>query len=392
MANELSVDLVFKAKNAQQAARQGANEVNATLASQVKGLRPTSIEKEDAGGLIRSRKAAAAKRAENNRIEIAYEVEAASRRNRAAALLRQRQQKITENQIEEASRRNQARALLRQRKQARDDESSAKASEAMKMSLKGIAIATAIAGAGILTLKKIISEVGEAANKAAATYAKILQSGGMASGFVVKREQLAKIIGVSEDQVMQYGAAINYLNSKLEWSTKIFTETNPTLTALAWNFRILENDFSAMIAKLSTDGAPAFNAFLDFLDEVIKKGTNILTKGEPYLPAIGHGMANTFPGGQILEGIWKWMEGDAAKNPIKPVPQAPISLNRFPASSWQKMGLVIGGGGRSPQEKIAQNTSKTVTHLQQIVNLLQPRTGNARNPANILANPMYPQP
>ena len=87
MANELSVDLVFKAKNAQQAARQGANEVNATLASQVKGLRPTSIEKEDAGGLIGSRKAAAAKRAENNRIEIAYEVEAASRRNRAAALL-----------------------------------------------------------------------------------------------------------------------------------------------------------------------------------------------------------------------------------------------------------------------------------------------------------------
>jgi hypothetical protein len=389
--NELSVELRLKMDQVRRDAQRAGSEVNKGLASSVKGLPPTVTEQQDARSVDNARRAAIARARRNAQMDLKDDINDASRRNRAAALIRQRDEANTQRLVEEASRRNRAAQLLRQRKQDRDEDNAEKAKDAIKVPLKGIAIATAAAAFAFMTLKKVMDEVAGAANRAAATYAKILQSGGMAAGFVVKREQLANIIGVSEDQVMQYGSAIAYLNSRLEWSTKIFTETNPTLTALSWNLRIVENDFAAMIAKISTDGAPAFKIFLDFLDQVIKKGESVIQNKGSEIAAIAAGAARVLTPGLFLN-VSDFATKDAKKNPLKPVPQAPVSLNRFPASDWQKMGLVIGGGGVNPQEKTAQHTAKMVTQLQTITTLLQPRTGNTKNPANVLTNPMYPQP
>jgi hypothetical protein len=473
--NELSVELRLKMDQVRRDAQRAGSEVNKGLASSVKGLPPTVTEQQDAKSVDNARRAAIARARRNAQMDLKDDineasrrnraralirqrdeantqrlVEEASRRNRAAALIRQRDEANTQRLVEEASRRNRARALIRQRdeantprlveeasrrnraaalwRQRREDRESQDATEAdrKKKSAQWELVKTAaIAVGAFLLLKKALSEVGDAANRAAQTYAKILQSGGMASGFVVKREQLARIIGVSEDQVMQYGAAIGYLNSRLEWSTKIFTETNPTLTALSWNMRIVQNDFEAMAAKITNAVAPALNHFLDLMDGIIKKsGTAVADvasdavknqqvfdralqfmdkvngKGNSLYPNINtqtgqvsFASSNGQLGNKAQEELQKQFQAFLKGHPLQnAAPQAPISLNRFPASDWQKMGLVIGGGGVNPQEKTAQHTAKMVTQLQTITTLLQPRTGNTKNPANVLANPMYPQP
>ncbi len=400
MANELSVELKLKLDKLRQQSQQAGRDINQYLASSVKGLPATSMEKDNA------------------------DKEAQKKRERAA-----RNAKLDEKD--------------RQREEAEEEKHRRKRQAALAQMIPQIAVLYA----AIKSLQKVFQELASAADTARKNYAKILQSGGMAGGFVIQRAQLAEIIGVSDQQVMQYGQAIAYLNEKLEFSHKIFTDTNQTLTALSWHFKILEQNTHAMWASLANDAAPAIHMLIDALDQFVKYivehrktilgligwntetpeqtrrrldldffSKNYITAMEPLMemdPFSGETpeeyierFRKTF--GTRSRGATELVAKESGVAPViakmlttwlheampkaMEAPKAPAvaaSLNRLPASNWERMGLIIGPGGAIDHAKrTADNTTKLVQLTGQLIHSIIPHSGKP----NFFENPTYSQP
>lgn len=376
MANEINVDLRLRLDKLRQDARRAGSEVNRDLASSVRGLPATTQE---------SAEQAAAAQASGRARRLAVERQ---RRNAAMDLA---------DSVEEATRRNRARQLIRQRQGDREDREQQKQEESHRQSLVALGKAGAFAVAAFFAVAKALEEAAKAADRARRTYASALQSG-FGVGMTVRREQLSNVLGVSEDQVWRYGAAISFLNGKLDWSGKILTETNPTLTALGWNVKIVEQNFAAMAAQITESAAPALNSFLDWLTKVaktaaevgshsqtfqqnqsastIEKMTEFLTQSrfKNQMGAIFDRQAGKWDfqgnGRNVTDSVQKTLEGQfsrfQAKNPVSDLKAPPPTsfMNQLPAAAWERMGLVIGGGGGvNYGQQTANNTKKLVDIL-----------------------------
>jgi hypothetical protein len=244
-----------------------------------------------------------------------------------------------------------ARIERAQRNRKLDEADAAKEAKAQKLlaakeqkakmlaSAKNLAMATAGIVAAFKVLKKTLSEMIQTADAARRTYAKILQSGGMASGFIIQRQQLAEVLGVGENEVMQYGKAIANLNSRLQFSRSVLTETNPTLTEVGWQFKVLNQDMKALWAQLTYEAAPALTTFAMSLSGLVRGATMLLPIMMPVLTLLAKLMPKA--------------------------PSVPVSINRLPGSNWEKMGMVIGRvGAQDYTKKTSENTAKVVTLLE----------------------------
>ena len=228
-------------------------------------------------------------------------------------------------------------------------------------SAKAMALRFVAIGTILLILRKAFHELSAAVENARNLYAKQLRSGGMAAGFVTQRAQLAEVIGVGEKEVYQYGMAIGYLNDRLAFSTKIFTQTTPTLTALSWEWKILEQNMKAIWSSVASDIAPAFM--------VLAQSASLAAKAVEKLKGMFEGLILSPPFQLALK---------MAQIAMPKAPEVPISTERMPASAWEKMGLVIGqGGGVNYARKTAESTAKSAQHLEKIANAIGgvPRTG-----------------
>ena len=107
------------------------------------------------------------------------------------------------------------------------------------------------------------------AEEAKRYYSKTLQSG-FGTQLTIKRSLLANAIGVGENEVWQYGAAVSALNEKFSHATKVLSEANPVLTQLSWDTSVLSADFQALKAKIAVEMAPAVQGFIGALDELLK--------------------------------------------------------------------------------------------------------------------------
>jgi hypothetical protein len=249
----------------------------------------------------------------------------------------------------------------------------------------GIAIGGAVAA--LSAFKYAIQETIKAYDQARQMYAKQLMSGGMARGFIVRQSQLADVLGVGENQVMQFGTAIGFLGHQLEFSTRTLTRTNSTLTATSWHIKIMEQNFKAMWAETASNAAPAIISLVDAISSLAK----VATFAQSEIPKIKKSVMDFMLSGKI-GALWKldakiekWFDSKILKT-IK-APDVPVSINRLPASSWEKMGLVLGqGGGNDYQKKTADATSKAVVILAKI--LLKMAPGRGQTPA---FNPQFSQ-
>jgi len=172
-------------------------------------------------------------------------------------------------------------------------------------------------------------------------YAKSLTSG-LGIEFTVNRSLLANILGVSETEVVKFGAAVNYLNPKLSHASKILSETTKPLTEVAWEFGVLKADLSAVFAKISNDASPAILDLIGFLDSLAISLSNA-----------GKGVQNFQ---DFIQGYYDWffnvdpqvakadfLERESKKKSSR-IPDPLSYMKQLPASSWEKMGLVMGGG------------------------------------------------
>ena len=216
----------------------------------------------------------------------------------------------------------------------------------------GLLVAGAtVAGLVLKALAITVKETVAAYEHARQIYSKALQNG-MGLQWSTKRGMLAQIMGVSEQDVVRFGAQMAYLNPKLENAAKILARTATPLTQVSWNAKILSADFQALVADMSVKLAPALNAFIGFIDEIVKG-----------IDRIG----NLFSDKDIQEAIdlffmkpgfgEKLADKFTLEQKSMPSPQA--WMKQLPASHWEKMGLVTMGGSQNYAKDTAKNTRDT---------------------------------
>ncbi len=223
----------------------------------------------------------------------------------------------------------------------------------------------------LVPLRKFANEMERAASAAAKTYASAMGSG-MGLSMTIRRSSLAQIIGVSENDIFQFGAAIKYIQPQIAGAQKILRETNGPLTQLSWQFKILETNIGAMWAKLSVEFAPAVNEFATNMGILVKLITDNagliadaakrIAKSNPlyWFHKLTQFEANTWLGvnqSQVDKGF---------AHGTMPKPQA--WMKQMPASTWEHMGLQVGGGGGTDYNRqTAMNTKETNSHLKELI-------------------------
>lgn len=238
---------------------------------------------------------------------------------------------------------------------------------------------------GFDELKKAMDTFRKATENASKIYGKSLTTG-LSLGFVQKRTALAGILGVSEEDVVKFSAALQVLSPKLEWATGILSSTNRNLTAVAWSFKILAYDFSALVAKISNDAAPAIGKLITVMDKMVKLAASLYDAFKGVLERIVKSLSSALVSdvfGTSLGILLSKVIGALVKSiPDSGTAPTPTSyMKQLGASSLERMGLIAGVGGglgsHDPSIKTAQNTKKTAELLQMMLNAIKKEGFNA---------------
>lgn len=198
-------------------------------------------------------------------------------------------------------------------------------------------------GAALKMLTKAISETFKAIEDSNKLYRyKVLS--GLSAGTAASRQNAAQVIGVSTEDVLKFGGAMNQLAPKLRNANETMAKTYRTLTYTSWQFKVLEVNMSALFSNIAYKASPALNGiakglnlFVGALDKVLQSKV---------FRAL---LAGAFPGTTLIGANLAKFGGkeEAAIGPVGQVPKR--------ASSWEKMGLVIGGPtGAGRLEQIAK--------------------------------------
>ena len=219
--------------------------------------------------------------------------------------------------------------------------------------LVGAATATGLA---LKALTFTVKETLAAYENARQIYSKALENG-MGLQWSTKRGLLASIMGVSEQDVFRFGAQMAYLNTKLEQASKTLDQTATPLTQVSWQMKILKADLSSLFAKIAANGAPVILDFISATDLLVKT----LVKHSSELKAAAFGAV---PGlGILWAGIRALAKLDTEGLGNMPPPSS--WMKQLPASQWEHMGLVIGGGGaKNYAKETARNTRETAKAVQ----------------------------
>ena len=247
-----------------------------------------------------------------------------------------------------------------------------------------VGAATAL-GVAFMGLKKAVEGTMSAYDNARKEYAKALTSGGLPLGFTVRRGQLASVLGVSEKDVFQFGKQVSYLNDKLAWSNTIIANTTPALAAIGWQFKIVQENVKAAFARMAVDAAPAIMTFAKALGsfvQIVSDGAHRIKDAA----IIAAGAAAYAAGGpKAMARVIAQMVGERAS--LENVPKPLAYMKQLGASSWERMGLQVGGhGAQNHAAQTAKNTAQAVQVLNGIRQALMPRSGAA------FTNPAYSNP
>ena len=283
--------------------------------------------------------------------------------------------------------------------------------------------AVAAVTASMTALRYAAMQTADAFERARNIYAKSIQSG-FGQGQTVQRQVLANVIGVSENDIYQYGYAIAQLNEKVKTAIRVISETQGVLTATAWNFQVLKENLAALWATVAAAVAPAVNRLLEFVSAMAKLATlsGVASLIANFIGQMVSGMTrllavlSIFPATimaidtAVVDGF-KWMAAQvhnlfansrigkklgmqteavpgfantkdafaslkevlkaafATSSPYKETAGTPSAfMKQLPASSWERMGLQVGaGGGANYPAQTANNTKRTANALEKLV-------------------------
>ena len=228
-----------------------------------------------------------------------------------------------------------------------------------------------------------------AAEAGRSMYAKQLQSGGLPGGFVAGRSLMAEMLGVGESEIMRYGNAVAYLNEKIKFAQGVYVQTTPALASASYELRALNNDIKAIGMLIAAEFAPAMRQVIYVLRQVIEFVGGAFAKGLAAAFKRAIEVAITHVGGYGALAAYKTASKHIGGK-IDPgsAPTVQASSTRMQASAWEKMGLVMGSGGRGPIQKVVENTGKTARILERMAKGLPRGEGGMK----MFNNPAYGHP
>ncbi len=231
----------------------------------------------------------------------------------------------------------------------------------------GAAAATGVVMAGLLAiglalkaLQITIRETAKAFEEARKLYAKTLISG-LGLNFTIGRKNLADVLGVSEKEVLQFGAAISTLGPKLKFATDTMSKTTPNLASVAFEFSILKKDMEALFFTIANEAAPALRTFADAMSKLVVAFTRFL-QHDPIAKFIESITVGKYSSLNVLAHLLGGSDSGPAASPQG-------LMKQLPASHLERMGLVVGGFGTQSDfaSRTAKATEKSSKLLEQIV-------------------------
>ena len=212
----------------------------------------------------------------------------------------------------------------------------------------------------------IIKGLRDTAEVARKLYANALQSG-LGLQFTTRRSLLSSVLGVSEKDVFQFGAAVAYINPRLQSASDILAKTAPSLAAVSYGFRILEADMQALFAIVANDAAPAIRKttlFISALVQAFEKLHNVISGAfkitlETLIESLPTGLRELAKSLETL--VSNIPDPGAAPNPV-------AAMQQIHASALEHMGLIVGGLGGATDfaAQTATNTKQTAVAVQKI--------------------------
>lgn len=226
------------------------------------------------------------------------------------------------------------------------------------------------------------------------------------SGFGVlgsqKIKNISEILGVSESDVFKFGAAMAYLNPKLEFANQAFAKTNRPLATLSVEFGVMTKNIEAAASVIATSFVPSLikmtnyiselaiklgkfdiknqaesDAFGAFLKKYNIQGTRDVKTGETrFFTNDERGQSEGATGKLVNPALQKKLAElfEKFKSTYQPsssgLPSPQAFMKQLPASALERMGLVIGGFGGGANDyarRTASATEKTAQILTSFV-------------------------
>ena len=174
-------------------------------------------------------------------------------------------------------------------------------------------------------LAKSVENLNRTIHDANSRYAKSLTSG-FSLGFSIRRNVMADILGVSEQDVLKFAGSLNQFGANVDLATKALVGSTRNLTSVQQQKNVVAVNRSAFDQEVARtySGIAYLNAKSDVagtaLDLKIRRGfNNLLDKLHLLAPA---------------------------------APLVLQRMNQLGTSTWEKMGLVVGGSGHSTNDLI----------------------------------------
>jgi len=234
----------------------------------------------------------------------------------------------------------------------------------------GLKVVSAMLKAEMAVFKFAVEKFKQSVENASRIYGKSLGSG-LGVSFTARREALSQIMGVSEEDVIKFGAALSVLNPRLDFSVGVMARTNHVLTSLSWEFGILTKDLEALFSDMASQAAPAIQNLVKALDNLVRILDNpvILKLAGLGLKSAAQTASTTMLGTTFstIAGYFISRLSTKDKSLIS-APEPASFMKQLPASAWERMGLVVGRGGASNYAKdTAKNTRDSAVALGRLV-------------------------
>lgn len=233
-------------------------------------------------------------------------------------------------------------------------------------------------------------------------YTKAAQKG-LSVQFLTQREVYSKILNVSPEtnDIYKFGDALKYVQAQTKTAVGIFAESARPLAELDIKFKILKTNFEAMVVGLATKLAPTLEHIIGLLNKISPARTetpqeertrrnNSFTDFNPdILARIAGGMhknPDDYFGETAQQDLISKLVGHTDKYLLTLAKQSGLSgtdaqmfkklidknkktigssdlelpnlktyMNQMPASSLEKLGLVVGGGGNNTNDLIRKS-------------------------------------
>ena len=197
---------------------------------------------------------------------------------------------------------------------------------------------------------------------------------GLSTQFYTNRQALASLLGVqgSPNNVFMFGKAVGELDKRIGNAVSTISQNARPLAELEINAKILKLDIEALASNITTKLAPALNAWINALDA--------LSKIQPpeWLKVslrISEGIA-TMGISELWRGINHLVESKFGGG-VGGLGQLSTMAKQLPASQWEHMGLVIGGGWQQKSVDYQRRTAVAVERLLQQVNAANRKTSTS---------------